>query len=154
VTDEAAALVQSFRGATQAERRQLNEALERSDASALLGFAAGCADRVVRERSPAHAENGVAALCLEGGWPDYRDTLIVLTRLHHSLTVLGLDAGAHLLRVADEVDFVPVGDKAYFEAAGPALVRRFVARPPDLKSLEAMGQVLIETPDGPAYRWG
>ena len=89
---ELEAAVAAFRAAGPAERAAMSAALTREDSGWLNSLAREAAERAVREGDDERIRLGLAALALEGGWPDWRDTLVTLTLLHVSARKLELDA--------------------------------------------------------------
>lgn len=79
---------------------------------------------------------------IEGGAIDWRDTLVALCVIYHSALRLGLDAGALFEEVA-----------ALSAPTTARLLREFLARPPELRSLAAFGWEEVTTPHGVAFRW-
>ena len=77
--NELEAAVLAFRDAKPEERTAMNAALTRNEASILDGLAQEAAEAAVREEDPERVRFGLAALALEGGWPDWRDTTVILT---------------------------------------------------------------------------
>lgn len=76
-------LIAAFRKGSPADRAELNAALMDADSTALHRFARA-AEECVRRRRPELLEEALAGMALEGGWPDWRDTLVTLSLLHHS----------------------------------------------------------------------
>ena len=79
------------------------------------------------------------AMSIRDGGADYRDDLMSIAYCYHNLLLLGDDADAVLLEVA--------------EISGPGfteLLREFVTRTPESKSQEAFALRIERRPDGPA----
>jgi hypothetical protein len=150
---EAEAAVAAFRAAGAEERSAMNAALTREDAALLDGLAQESAEVAVREQDPDLIRFGLAALALEGGWPDWRDTLVLLTLLHVSARKLGLDADRIFRDEADELAYDPVKERAYFSTAGAKILRSYAGRPARLKELDVMGHEEHDGPEGFSYRW-
>ena len=150
---ELEAAVGAFRAATSAERTTMNAVLTRGEAAVLDGIAQEAAETAVREEDPERIRFGLAALALEGGYPDWRDTLVLLTLLHVSARKLGLDADRLFEEEADALAYEPVKERAYFSTAGARIIRSYAGRPARLKELDVMGHEEYEGPDGFGYRW-
>ena len=82
--NELEAAVLAFRDAEPEERTAMNAALTRTEAGILDGIAQEAAEGAVRDDDPERIRFGLAALAFEGGWPDWRDTTVLLTLLHVS----------------------------------------------------------------------
>jgi len=123
--------VTAFRAATPAERMAMNAAVTRAEAAQLDGIAQEAAERAVREEDPERIHFGLAALAFEGGWPDWRDTLILLTLLHVSARKLGLDADQTFKDEAEAaaLAYEPVKERAYFSNAGARIIYSYAAGP-------------------------
>ncbi|HUB81729.1 MAG TPA: hypothetical protein VMB03_23180 [Bryobacteraceae bacterium] len=67
----------------------------------LLQYSTRCAVEAVRKRCPGLVANGLAAVLIENGSLDIRDTIRVLAELFHSASVLQLNAIALFGRFAD-----------------------------------------------------
>ena len=131
----------------------MNAALTREEAALLAGIAQEAAELAVREDDPERIEFGLAALALEGGWPDWRDTLVLLTLLHVSARKLGLDADRIFEQEAAALAYEPVKERAYFSTAGARIIRSYAGRPARLKELDVMDHEEYEGPHGFGYRW-
>jgi hypothetical protein len=145
--------VDAFREAEPAQRAALNAGLTREDAARLEGLAREAAELAVREHDPERVRFGLAALALEGGWPDWRDTTVTLTLLHVSARKLGLDADRLFVAEAEALAYEPVKERAYFSNAGARLLRSYAGRPARLKELDVMGHEEHQGPEGFSYRW-
>ncbi len=130
----------------------MNASLTRSGGSILDGIAQEAAEAAVREQDPERVRFGLAALALEGGWPDWRDTTVLLTLLHVSARKLGLDADRLFEDEADALAYVPVKERDYFSNAGARILRSYAGRPARLKELDVMAYEEYEGPEGFAYR--
>jgi hypothetical protein len=150
--NELEAAVGAFRAATPDERTAMNAALTRGEAATLDGMAREAAEVAVREDDPERVRFGLAALALEGGWPDWRDTTVLLTLLHVSARKLGLDADRLFEDEADALAYEPVKERAYFSNAGARIIRSYAGRPERLKELDVMAYEEHEGSDGFAYR--
>ncbi|HUC34760.1 MAG TPA: hypothetical protein VMR48_03600, partial [Gaiellaceae bacterium] len=106
----------------------------------------------VRDEDPERVRFGLAALALEGGWPDWRDTTVLLTLLHVSARKLGLDADGVFYEEARALAYEPVKERAYFSAAGADIIRSYAGRPDRLKELDVMAYEEYTGPEGFAYR--
>lgn len=94
----------------------------------------GRSDLTRRQRIWQH----LIAMSIRDGGPDYRDDLMSIAYCYHNLLLLGEDADSVLLEVAE------------MSAPGFAdLLRGFVERSPELKSLEAFALKIEQGPDGP-----
>ncbi len=69
-------LLEAFRRTTPAERARLQAGCTPQERNALAGYAFRCADRALREPSRELIADGLVALALEAGLPDWRDTTI------------------------------------------------------------------------------
>jgi hypothetical protein len=67
----------------------------------LLQYSTRCAVEAVRNHCPSLVANGLAALVIENGSQDLRDTIRVLAQLFHSACALQLDTVALFGRFAD-----------------------------------------------------
>jgi hypothetical protein len=150
--NELEAAVGAFRAAAPDERTAMNAALTRGEAATLDGMAREASEVAVREEDPERVRFGLAALALEGGWPDWRDTTVLLTLLHVSARKLGLDADRLFEDEADALAYEPVKERAYFSNAGARILRSYAGRPERLKELDVMAYEEYEGSDGFAYR--
>jgi hypothetical protein len=150
---ELEAAVDAFRRADPDERAAMSAALKREDSAWLNTLAREAAERAVRESDAERVRFGLAALALEGGWPDWRDTLVTLTLLHVSARKLELDADRLFEDEAEALAYRPVKERAYFSNAGAQILRSYAGRPARLKELDVMGHEEHEGPDGFSYRW-
>jgi hypothetical protein len=150
--NELEAAVLAFREAEPEERSAMNAALTRNEAGILDGIAQAAAEAAVREEDPERVRFGLAALALEGGWPDWRDTTVLLTLLHVSARKIGLDADRVFYEEARALDYEPVKERAYFSAAGAEIIRSYAGRPDRLKELDVMAYEEYTGPDGFAFR--
>ena len=146
------AAVDAFRAASPEERAAMNAALTRKEAGTLDGIAQEAAEAAVRENDPDRVRFGLAALALEGGWPDWRDTTVLLTLLHVSARKLGLDADRLFQDEAGALGYEPVKERNYFTNAGARILWSYAGRPARLKELDVMEYEEYEGPDGFAYR--
>jgi hypothetical protein len=150
--NELEAAVLAFRDAEPEERSAMNAALTRNEAGILDGIAQAAAEAAVREEDPERVRFGLAALALEGGWPDWRDTTVLLTLLHVSARKIGLDADRVFYEEARALDYEPVRERAYFSTAGAEIIRSYAGRPDRLKELDVMAYEEYTGPDGFAFR--
>ena len=150
--NELVAAVDAFRAASPEERTAMNAALTRREAGILDGMAQEAAEAAVRDCDPDRVRFGLAALALEGGWPDWRDTTVLLTLLHVSARKLGLDADRLFADEAEALFYEPVKERDYFSNAGPRILRSYAGRPQRLKELDVMAYEEYEGPNGFAYR--
>lgn len=150
--NELEAAVIAFRDAEPEERAAMNAALTRKEAGILDGLAQEAAEAAVREKDPERIRFGLAALALEGGWPDWRDTTVVLTLLHVSARKLDLDADGLFEDEAYALAYEPVEERDYFTNAGARILRSYAGRPDRLKELDVMEYEEYEGPGGFAYR--
>ena len=150
--NELEAAILAFRDAEPEERTAMNAALTQNEAGLLDGLAREAAEAAVREEDPERLLFGLAALALEGGWPDWRDTTVLLTLLHVSARKLGLDADRVFYEEARTLAYEPVRERAYFSNAGAAIIRSFAGRPDRLKELDVMAYEEYTGPNGFAYR--
>jgi hypothetical protein len=149
---ELEAAVDAFRAASTEERTAMNAALTRADAGMLEGIAQEAAEAAVREDDPERIRFGLAALALEGGWPDWRDTTVLLTLLHVSARKLGLDADRLFEDESHALAYEPVRERDYFTNAGARILRSYAGRPERLKELDVMAYEEYDGPNGFAYR--
>ncbi|HET6656876.1 MAG TPA: hypothetical protein VFG61_03175 [Gaiellaceae bacterium] len=150
--NELEAAVTAFRDAEPEERTAMNAALTQTEAGILDGLAQEAAEKAVRENDPERIRFGLAALALEGGWPDWRDTTVILTLLHVSARKLDLDADRVFYEEARALAYDPVEERDYFINAGARLLRSYAGRPDRLKELDVMAYEEYEGPNGFAYR--
>ena len=150
--NELEAAVLAFRNAEPEERTAMNAALTRNEAGILDGIAQEAAEAAVREEDPDRVRFGLAALALEGGWPDWRDTTVLLTLLHVSARKLELDADRLFYEEARALAYAPVKERAYFSTAGAEIIRSYAGRPDRLKELDVMAYEEYSGPNGFAYR--
>jgi hypothetical protein len=150
--NELEAAILAFRAATPEERSAMNAALTKGEAGVLDGIAQEAAEAAVREDDPEQIRLGLAALALEGGWPDWRDTAVLLTLLHVSARKLHLDADRLFDEEADALAYEPVHERAYFSNAGSAIIRSYAGRPDRLKELDVMAYEEYVGPNGFGYR--
>jgi len=150
--NELEAAVLAFRDAEPEERTAMNAALTRSEAGILGALAQDAAEAAVREQEPERIRFGLAALALEGGWPDWRDTTVLLTLLHVSARKLGLDADRLFEEEARGLAYDPVAERAYFSTAGAGIIRSYAGRPGRLKELDVMAYEEHVGPNGFSYR--
>jgi hypothetical protein len=150
--NELEAVVEAFRAASPEERATMNAALTRGEAGVLDGLAQEAAEAAVREQDHERVRFGLAALALEGGWPDWRDTTVLLTLLHVSARKLGLDADRLFEDEAEVLAYDPVKERDYFTNAGARILRSYAGRPERLKELDVMAYEEYEGPSGFAYR--
>ena len=130
----------------------MNAALTRREAGILDGLAQEAAETAVRDDDPERIRFGLATLALEGGWPDWRDTTVLLTLLHVSARKLGLEADRVFEEEADALAYRPVRERDYFSHAGAEILRSYAGRPERLKELDVMAYEEFVGPDGFAYR--
>ena len=144
--------VNAFRAASPEERAAMNAALTRKESGILDGLAQEAAELAVREDDPERVRFGLGAIALEGGWPDWRDTTVLLTLLHVSARKLGLDADNLFEEEAKALDYEPVKERNYFTNAGARILWSYAGRPARLKELDVMEYEEYEGPNGFAYR--
>ncbi len=150
--NELEAAVTAFRDAEPEERTAMNAALTRNEAGILDRLAREAAEAAVRDSDPEKIRFGLAALALEGGWPDWRDTTVILTLLHVSARKLDLDADEVFYEEARTLAYEPVKERDYFVNAGARLLRSYAGRPDRLKELDVMAYEEYDGPNGFAYR--
>jgi hypothetical protein len=150
--NELEAAVSAFREAEPEERAAMNAGLTRREAGILDGLAQEYAEAAVRENDPDKIRFGLAAVALEGGWPDWRDTTVLLTLLHVSARKLDLDADRLFEDEAYALAYEPVKERDYFTNAGARILRSYAGRPDRLKELDVMAYEEYEGPSGFAYR--
>ncbi len=85
-------VVKMFVLADEGARRAISSRLNVHGRRAFLGYAANMAVLAVRAQSPALIEQGLAALVIEGGSQDYRDSVVAMAKLYHSAVKLGMNA--------------------------------------------------------------
>jgi hypothetical protein len=90
--DSIESVIEAFRSAEPNERSQASQALNPRMQALLLNFASRAAVRAVRERSPGQVVNGLAALALENGMQDPRDSICIFPMLLRSAELLQMDA--------------------------------------------------------------
>jgi len=150
--NELEAAVLAFRDAEPEERAAMNAALTQTEAGILDGLVQEAAEAAVREEDPERVRFGLTALALEGGWPDWRDTTVLLTLLHVSARKLGLDADGLFYEEARALAYEPVKERAYFSNAGARIIRSYAGRPDRLKELDVMAYEEHTGPNGFSYR--
>ena len=150
--NELEAAVLAFRDAEPEERTAMNAALTPSEAGVLGAIAQDAAEAAVREQEPERIRFGLAALALEGGWPDWRDTTVLLTLLHVSARKLGLDADRLFEEESRRLAYEPVAERAYFSTPGAGIIRSYAGRPDRLKELDVMAYEEHVGPNGFSYR--
>jgi hypothetical protein len=150
--NELEAAVLAFREAEAEERTAMNAALTRNEAGILDGIAQEAAEAAVRDNDPERIRFGLTALALEGGWPDWRDTTVLLTLLHVSARKLDLDADRIFEEEADGLFYRPIKDRDYFSNAGAEILRSYAGRPDRLKELDVMAYEEYVGPEGFSYR--
>jgi hypothetical protein len=150
--NELEAAVLAFRNAESEERAAMNAALTENEVGILDGLAQEAAEIAVREEDSERVRFGLAAIALQGGWPDWRDTTVFLTLLHVSARKLGLDADRVFYEEARSLAYEPVKERAYFSAAGAEIIRSYAGRPDRLKELDVMAYEEYTGPNGFAYR--
>ena len=150
--NELEAAILAFRDAESEERTAMNAALTKNEAGILDGLAQEAAEAAVRESDPAKIRFGLAAIALEGGWPDWRDTTVLLTLLHVSARKLELDADRLFYEEARALAYEPVKERAYFSTAGAEIIRSYAGRPDRLKELDVMAYEEYVGPNGFSYR--
>jgi hypothetical protein len=150
--NELEAAVLAFRDAEPQERTAMNAALTRNEAGILEGIAQEASEAAVRDNDPEQIRFGLTALALEGGWPDWRDTTVLLTLLHVSARKLELDADRIFEEEADALSYRPVKDRDYFSNAGAEILRSYAGRPDRLKELDVMAYEEYVGPEGFRYR--
>jgi len=151
--NELEAAVIAFREASPEERSAMNAVLTKAEAGILDGIAHEAAEAAIRGQDPERVRFGLAALALEGGWPDWRESMVLLTLLHVSARKLGLDADLLFEDEADALAYQPVEERRYFSTPGVALFRSYAGRPDRLKELDVMEYEEYEGPNGFGYRW-
>jgi hypothetical protein len=87
--EKIAAFLKEFAAAPAEARAKVTENLTESQRCALIGFAQGAAQFAVQEKSMARILEALLALAAEGFREDYRESLVVLSAIHHSITLLG-----------------------------------------------------------------
>ena len=150
--NELEAAVLAFRDAEPEERTAMNAALTETEAGTLDGLAQEAAEAAVRNEDPERVRFGLAALALEGGWPDWRDTTVLLTLLHVSARKIGLDADGVFYEEARALAYEPVKERTYFSTPGAEIIRSYAGRPDRLKELDVMAYEEYTGPHGFAYR--
>jgi hypothetical protein len=92
-TELIASIAQAFATADSNGRLRIVSRLSQNASRALIGYAYKMATDAVRQASPDLVVRGLAALAIEGGRWDIRDSIIPMALLHHSALKLGMDAG-------------------------------------------------------------
>jgi hypothetical protein len=110
-------------------------------AGALNGFAHRMATLAVRSRDSAIVVQGLVAAQLVMMVDDPRDALVTYSLLYRSAEEVGVGAS----ELFCSTSFMPSGE---FQET-PA---EFAKRDPAIRSISAMGMMLVDTPEGPAFR--
>lgn len=135
-------IVEAVLSADENGRQTIYSSLTRHSRCKFLGFAARMSVQAVRENSPALIEQGLAALVIENGGNDWRDSIVALFQLYHSACKLGMDAAAVFAKIA--------------ELAEPGVIKKEIAhfphRPPESRSLRAFCMKEEHTAEGFCYR--
>ena len=84
-------IVAAFTSANPSARLRLVSRLSKNSSNPLLSYAYKMAIDAVRQTSPELVVRGLAALAIEGGRIDIRDSIIPMALLHHSALKLGMD---------------------------------------------------------------
>jgi len=134
-------IVDAFRVAHEAGRRQIASKLNSHAQRAMLGYSAGMAVRTVRQGSADLVVCGLTALAIEGGRFDIRDSIVALAKLHHSALKLGMDASDAFRDVAALAN----RGQMRIEMGG------FPSRPPEARDLGAFRLREVLTDDGFNY---
>jgi hypothetical protein len=136
------AVVKMFAPADEGGRRAISSRLNVQARRAFLGYAANMAVLAVRAQSPALIEQGLAALVIEGGSQDYRDSVVAMAKLYHSAVKLGMNARGAFEKAAS--------------LAEPGIIQRemagFPLRLPKDRDLEAFYETEETTEDGFRYK--
>jgi hypothetical protein len=113
----------------------------RSESQRLITYARAAGTVAIRRKEPPFISAGLAALAIEGGQLDYRDSLVALSLLCHSARLLGLDERqlcSNAARLSPSAEFAQT-------------VTNFPNRNPEQKDISAFGLVLREGPSGLTY---
>jgi hypothetical protein len=88
------AIIAAFVLADIGERSRASEILSPAAGTVLLGYAREASVRAVREHSPDRVADGLAALAVEDGKLDARDSIVATAMLFRSSELLGMDSAA------------------------------------------------------------
>lgn len=133
-------LVELFMKSSLSERNEIIKKIPPEEGGFLICFAGRMATMGVRERSRERLLQGLVALIMEGYKEDFRDTLIRVGPIYDASLKIGLDA-QQLFDEAAEV----------FANQTANDIKDFPNRPPDLRSLRAMGYKESSDSDGFKY---
>lgn len=139
--DEVSAVARAWGDGSPAERETWEEAVQPGHADLLHTFARRMAVVAVRQRSERHVLLGIVALALEGFRSQPRATVGLLALLHHSATLIGVAPEGPVEAVARVAR--PDVERA---------LRSFLDRPPERRSIEALGYEQADGPEGFTYR--
>lgn len=134
------ALVESFCAAPEKDRWEARARLSRSAKLSMLGYAWQMAEDAVSCRDPGLIPDGLAALSIEDGEQDLRDTVVRMALLYRSAEKLGIDPGPMFARVA-ELACSPVTKGE---------MRTFPSRTPESRNFSPLYRELM-TPEGFRY---
>lgn len=101
IDDLVTALIESYRTSDRGERSAAVKRLTREGQQLLLDFAWEQAAESVRRRSGGTIANALAALSIEDGQYDLRDSIVRMAVLFRSAEKLGLDASTLFAEAAD-----------------------------------------------------
>jgi hypothetical protein len=110
------------------ERAEINRRVESKISFLFFLYGNTAAVEAVRETNAEKVKLGLAALAIENGVFDWRDSLFVLVKLYHSAKKINLDPVAAFRQIA--------------EIAGPESARfflDFLARPPEICTITTFG---------------
>lgn len=138
------ALIAEFRLAAPEARLKVTRTLTPGACAVLLEYAREAAIKAVNEHAPARIDDGLCALAIDSGGQDPRDTIVVLTVLHRSAELLGIDSVEQFERAS----------RLFADGPLMAEVRGFPARPKEDRSPAGFQISEKVTPDGFTYEQG
>jgi|SRR5439155_8209784 len=136
-------LVEAFRQLDIGSRSSWAKALpmEVGDSQLLLTYAVRMATQALRNGSPDHIKDGLAAVLLEGERDDWRENVIVLSLLNDAAKNIGTNP---LLLFEEAARMAP-------SLPSRETIREFPRRKPEELAIEAMGYRISTTSDGVQY---
>lgn len=140
VDEKVGAVLDLFAKSSGSERNRLARIFSSDQAFGLMTYAERMAILAVRIRSQNALKKGLLALVLEGFTCDMRESIMRLTLLSHSAHKIGVD----MERLFEEVASSTNGD-------AERVLREFVGRSVEDKSIESMGYSEEMTSDGFSY---
>jgi hypothetical protein len=135
-------LIDAYAAAPASQRAAAADAFQGSWQSLVLfAFAARMATLAVRLGHSQAVRRGLNALAFEGARNDWRDTLVYLAVVSDAAERLGLDFKAEIAAAAGVASTPEARDRFH----------EFASRPPDLRSLRAMGWRIVGSGETSKY---